>query len=75
MTRTALLILTALIVGGAGIHQAYAQSGNTTGHKSAKSDKQKSTEKKNAAKQSDTQNNSGQSAPMSGYRPDTVSNY
>jgi hypothetical protein len=75
MTRAALLILTALIVGNAGIYQAYAQAGNTTGQKSEKSDKKKSTEKKNTAKQSGTQANGGQSAPMSGFRPDPVSNY
>jgi F0F1-type ATP synthase membrane subunit c/vacuolar-type H+-ATPase subunit K len=76
MARTGLLILAALIVGGAGIHQAYAQSGNTTGQKSEKADKQKSTEKKTTTKQSGSQTSGGQSAaPMSGYRPDPQSNY
>ena len=73
MGRIGLLVATALIAGGVGTQPVYAQSG-TGSQKSEKADKQKSTEKKNAAKQSGTQTQPSP-APMSGYRPDSLSNY
>lgn len=74
MKRIGLLVAAALIA-GAGLQQAYAQSGNTPAQKSEKAEKKKSTEKKDAAKQTGTQGNNAQTAPMSGYRPDPVINY
>lgn len=67
------LVLAALLVGGLTINQALAQASNTAAQQADA--KKKSTEKKDAAKQTETQTNSGKSAPMSGFRPDPVTNY
>jgi hypothetical protein len=74
MGRLGLLVAAALIAGGFGMQQAYAQSDNTSAQKTEKAEKKKA-EKKNTTQQTNTQTNSGKSAPMSGYRPDTESNY
>ena len=67
------LVLAALLVGGLTINQTHAQASNTPAQQADA--KKKSTEKKDAAKQAETQTNSGKSAPMSGFRPDPQSNY
>jgi hypothetical protein len=71
MGRIAFLLAATLLMTGAGMHQASAQTDSTTKHKTAK---QKSTEKKET-KNPAAQTDSGQSAPMSGFRPDPQSNY
>ncbi|HVV80107.1 MAG TPA: hypothetical protein VHD59_10910 [Pseudolabrys sp.] len=74
MGRLGLLVAAALIAGGFSLQQAYAQSDNAA-QKTEKADKKKSTEKKTTTQQTNTQTNSSGSAPMSGFRPDPVSNY
>jgi hypothetical protein len=71
MGRIAFLLAAMLLMNGACLHQASAQTDSTTKHKT---EKQKSTEKKEAKKPA-PQTDSGQSAPMSGFRPDPQSNY
>jgi hypothetical protein len=75
MGRFGLLVTATLIASGFGAQHVLAQSDNPSTQKSEKVGKQKSTEKKNATKQTNTQTNSGGAAPMSGYRPDQQSNY
>jgi hypothetical protein len=71
MGRIAFFLAAALIVSGAGMHQASAQTDSTAKQKAEKQKTEKKETKKPAAAQSD----SGQSAPMSGFRPDPQSNY
>ena len=74
MGRIGLLVAAALIASGFGVHQVYAQSDNTSAQKAEKAEKKKAAaEKKNAA-QNGAQTVPGP-APMSGYRPDSLSNY
>ena len=72
MGRIAFLLAAALLVSGVSNHQASAQTDSTA---KQKAEKQKSTEKKDAKKPAAAQTESGQSAPMSGFRPDPQSNY
>jgi hypothetical protein len=68
----ALVAAAALFTGGI-TSQVHAQATSTPAQQADA--KKKSTEKKDAAKQAETQTNSGKSAPMSGFRPDPQTNY
>jgi hypothetical protein len=71
--RIGLVAAAALLAGGIGINPVHAQTSTTSAQQA--DPKKKSTEKKDAAKQAETQTGSGKSAPMSGFRPDPQSNY
>jgi hypothetical protein len=75
MGRIAVLLSVLLIASGVRVHHADARSGNTQEQKAGKTNKKKSTEKKNTGKQTGAQTDTGQAVPMSGYRPDPQTNY